>query len=89
MNLLTPLLMRSYNELLELQLVLERAAAFFEDARSQADVSRNERSAFGGEGEPGMGGGHYGNAVPVRCRIRGLGAAGKGWARARGLTRQW
>lgn len=31
-------LQRSYNELLELQLVLETAGTFFEDSRSQADV---------------------------------------------------
>ena len=33
---------RSYNELLELQLVLERAGAFFEDARSSAAAARDE-----------------------------------------------
>ncbi|GAB4815451.1 hypothetical protein N2152v2_002497 [Parachlorella kessleri] len=38
---------RSYNELLELQLVLERAASFFEDARAHADVGRYDRPAFG------------------------------------------
>ena len=32
----------SYNELLELQLVLERAGAFFEDARSSAAAARDE-----------------------------------------------
>jgi V-type H+-transporting ATPase subunit a len=36
-------LQRSYNELLELQLVLERAGLFFEDARASADVARHER----------------------------------------------
>ena len=36
-------LQRSYNELLELQLVLERAGLFFEDARASADVARDER----------------------------------------------
>ncbi|EFN56991.1 hypothetical protein CHLNCDRAFT_34870 [Chlorella variabilis] len=33
---------RSHNELLELQLVLERAASFFEDARSSADRAQRE-----------------------------------------------
>lgn len=36
-------LQRSYNELLELQLVLETAGTFFEDSRSQADVMGSER----------------------------------------------
>ena len=36
-------LQRSYNELLELQLVLERAGLFFEDARASADAARHER----------------------------------------------
>jgi hypothetical protein len=36
-------LQRSYNELLELQLVLERAGLFFEDARASADEARYER----------------------------------------------
>ena len=36
-------LQRSYNELLELQLVLERAGLFFEDARASADAARYER----------------------------------------------
>ena len=36
-------LARSYNELLELQLVLERAGTFFEDARATADATRYER----------------------------------------------
>ena len=36
---------RTYNELLELQLVLERAGAFFEDARSSADRAQREGAA--------------------------------------------
>lgn len=36
-------LQRSYNELLELQLVLETAGTFFEDSRSQADVMDSDR----------------------------------------------
>ena len=36
-------LQRSYNELLELQLVLERAGLFFEDARASADVASYDR----------------------------------------------
>lgn len=36
-------LQRSYNELLELQLVLETAGTFFEDSRSQADAMGSER----------------------------------------------
>lgn len=39
----TDRLKRSYNELLELQLVLERAGLFFEDARATADAARSER----------------------------------------------
>ena len=39
-------LARSYNELLELQLVLERAGAFFEDARATADAVRQEAPAY-------------------------------------------
>lgn len=35
---------RSYNELLELQLVLERAAAFFDEARASADAARSQES---------------------------------------------
>eukprot|EP00889_Picochlorum_renovo_P003738 jgi/Picre1/30768/NNA_006128.t1 len=38
-------LQRSYNELLELQLVLETAGTFFEDSRSQADAMGSEREA--------------------------------------------
>jgi V-type H+-transporting ATPase subunit a len=44
---------RSYNELLELQLVLETAGTFFDDARSTADAARSEEPAYSrtGEGE--------------------------------------
>jgi len=44
-------LSRSYNELLELQLVLERAGAFFEDARATADVVHHEASSYTRESE--------------------------------------
>lgn len=59
----------SYNELLELQLVLERAAAFFEDARSQADVARAERAAFG-DGE---------RAAESLAGVGGAGVGGREW----------
>lgn len=45
LNANTTSLKRSYNELLELQLVLERAGAFFEDARASADAARYEQTA--------------------------------------------
>jgi len=44
LNANTTSLNRSYNELLELQLVLERAGAFFEDARASADAARYEQT---------------------------------------------
>jgi len=44
-------LSRSYNELLELQLVLERAGAFFEDARATADVVHHEAPSYTRESE--------------------------------------
>lgn len=46
-------LKRSYNELLELQLVLETACGFFEDSRSRADAMDAEREggAYGRESE--------------------------------------
>lgn len=42
-NANTERLQRSYNELLELQLVLERAGLFFEDARASADTVQHDR----------------------------------------------
>lgn len=42
---------RSYNELLELQMVLDRAGQFFEDARASADVVRSEAPSYTRESE--------------------------------------
>lgn len=39
---------RTYHELLELQLVLERAAVFFDDARAVADATRRESDFYRG-----------------------------------------
>lgn len=41
---------RSYHELVELQLVLERAGAFFDAARTSADAARRERPAYPSDG---------------------------------------
>ena len=56
-------LLRSYNELVELQLVLEKAGAFFDRARADAQAEAMDASYAGAGGSGGLGGGLGGGAA--------------------------
>ena len=56
-NMNTEKLRRSHSELVELQLVLEKAGGFFDEARADANSARDEFSAGGGSGSISMSGG--------------------------------